>query len=395
MTKRDHEPELRILASTATASRITRRHFLMGSAAAMFSGGVVLASCSSDGGTGSSSGATATGSSLAALESDLNFYNWAEYDEPKVVKRFTSEYGPATTLDTYNSNEEMIAKLLAAGGTTGYDIVVPTGIYIPEMVSKDLLMELDLSRIPNFANLDPQFQNQPWDPGNKHSVCKDSGSVGWLVDTSKVKADIQTWNDFNTAAMTEASGQTSLLDSAPEVPAVYFWANGIEYATEDPAQLDAAEHFIVDELAPHIKAFDTAPDALGTYALSQAFSGTARVALITAENPNVKWHLGAPATEIWMDNWCILKTAAHPNAAYAWINYIYDPENAYEDMLYHGTNPGIKGVEEKAKQGDMQFPENVFFTPEQLATMQDGAINSAQQRQVDILAKAKAAAAGA
>ena len=63
-------------------------------------------------------------------------------------------------------------------------------------------------------------------------------------------------------------------------------------------------------------------------------------------------------------------------------------------MLYHGTNPGIKGVEEKAKQGDMQFPENVFFTPEQLATMQVGAINSAQQRQVDILAKAKAAAAG-
>ena len=290
----------------------------------------------------------------------------------------------------------MIAKLLAAGGTTGYDIVVPTGIYIPEMVSKDLLMELDLSRIPNFANLDPQFQNQPWDPGNKHSVCKDSGSVGWLVDTSKVKADIQTWNDFNTAAMTEASGQTSLLDSAPEVPAVYFWANGIEYATEDPAQLDAAEHFIVDELAPHIKAFDTVPDALGTYALSQAFSGTARVALITAENPNVKWHLGAPATEIWMDNWCILKTAAHPNAAYAWINYIYDPrERIRRRNAVSRHEPGHQGCRGEGEAGGHAVPRDVFFTPEQLATMQDGAINSAQQRQVDILAKAKAAAAGA
>ena len=288
-----------------------------------------------------SSGSSASGGT--ELGSQLDVYNWAEYDSTKVLNKFTHEDGPAISVDTYNSNEEMVAKLIAANGTTGYDMCVPTGIYIPEMVSKDLLMELDLSRIPNFSNLLPEFRNQPWDPGNKHSVCKDSGSVGWIRDGSKVKTNVQTWSDFITAAQTEASGQTSLLDSPTDVCGIYFWAHGIDFTTTNASDLDACEHFLVNELAPHIKNFDAAPDAQGTYALSQAFSGTARVVFNTAQNPNYLWNLGAPHTEFWMDNWCILADAPHVNAAYAWINFIYEPVNAFNDMLYHGTNPGDQG----------------------------------------------------
>ena len=35
------------------------------------------------------------------------------------------------TIDVYNSNEEAIAKLEAATGTSGYDMVVPTGAVHP------------------------------------------------------------------------------------------------------------------------------------------------------------------------------------------------------------------------------------------------------------------------
>jgi spermidine/putrescine transport system substrate-binding protein len=395
---------LKILASPDTTRRITRRMFLAGSAVSVFGGSVLLAACGNGngGGSGGNSGGGGSGgsggSSSGPLEDQLNFYHWAEYDDPKLFKKFTEELGPTTQIDIYASNEEMIAKLSAAQGTAGYDIVVPTGVYIPLMVSKDLLEELDLSRIPNFKNLDPKYTNQPWDPGNKHSVCKDWGTTGWIVDKQQIPRPINTWQDFIDVGMNEASGNVSVLDAPNEISGLYFWANGIDWTTTAQADLDAYENFIVDQFAPHIKAFDSYPGIAltqGNYALSQVWNGDARQGLLQVDDPSrYAWGLGAPDTELWMDNWAIVKGAEHPNAAYAWINFILDEDNSLQDLAFHGYNTGLPDIQQKAEQEGLKFLDMVFFTPDQVATMHAGAVNSAFDRLVDIYNKAKAAAGG-
>jgi spermidine/putrescine transport system substrate-binding protein len=389
---------VKILAPASTAQRVSRRAFLGGSAVAMFSTSVLLAACGSDSTSGEGPSTSGSGSASPVMEDQLNFYHWAAYDDPKVFKQFTEQYGPSTKIDIYASNEEMIAKLVAAAGTSGYDIVVPTGVYIPQMVQQGLLSELDLSRIPNFANLDTPYTNQPWDPNNAHSVCKDWGSTGWMYDTQVIKRDILTWNDFVDVAQNEASGQTSVLDAPTDLTGIYFWGNGIDWTTEDPADLDACETAIVDGLAPHLKAFDSYPGIAltqGNYVLSQAWNGDARqgfIAVADKDPERYKWGLGAPKTELWMDNWCILKEVQHPNAAYAWINYILDPKISLQDLEFHGYNTGIKGVEDAATAAQLPYLDMIFFDDAQVATMEAGAVNSAQQRLVEIWDKAKAAA---
>jgi spermidine/putrescine transport system substrate-binding protein len=394
---------VRILASPGAAQRLSRRSFLAGSAVAMFGSSILLAACGSDNGGSGSSGGTGGGGSGASggsggapLEDELNFYHWAAYDDPKLFKKFTDELGPVTHIDIYASNEEAIAKLVAAQGTAGYDIVVPTGVFIPLMVEKDLLEELDLSRIPNFKNLESVYTNQPWDPNNAHSVCKDWGSTGWIYDKNQISTEIKTWTDFINAAMGEASGNVSLLDAPNELAGLYFWANGIDWTTEDQADYDAYEAFMVDQLAPHVKAFDSYPGIAltqGNYALSQVWNGDARQGLLSVDNPDqYQWGLGAPATELWMDNWCIVKGAEHPNAAYAWINFILDQDNSLQDLAFHGYNTGVTGIEEKANAEGLTFLDMVFFTPDQVATMHAGETNSSLDRQVEIYNKAKAAA---
>ena len=110
---------VKILASRATAERITRRHFLAGSAVAMFSGSVLLAACGNDtepsGGGGGGGGGAGTGE----VEDRLNFFHWAAYDDPEVFKDFEQEFGTTTKIDIYASNEEAIAKLEASAGTSG------------------------------------------------------------------------------------------------------------------------------------------------------------------------------------------------------------------------------------------------------------------------------------
>lgn len=56
-------------------------------------------------------------------------------------------------VDYYPSNEDLITKLSAANGNGGFDIVMPTGPYIPQMLEKGLL-RLDKSLLPNIVNVD-------------------------------------------------------------------------------------------------------------------------------------------------------------------------------------------------------------------------------------------------
>ena len=400
MTQEDEG--LKILASASAAQRISRRAFMSGSVVVALAGGsYLLSACSKSsdttGGTSTGAGGS-TGTASPVLEDQLNFFHWAQYDDPKLFKRFTEELGPVTSIDTYNSNEQAIAKLTAAAGSSGYDIVVPTGVYIPLMVENDLLEELDLSKIPNFSNLDAAYTNQPWDPENKHSVCKDWGTTGWIVDKSQISRPINTWSDFIDVAMNEASGNVSLLDAPNELAGLYFWANGIDWTTEDTADLDAYEAFMVDQLAPHVKTFESYPGyqfAEGNWALSHVWNGDARQGFNSFEDPSrYAWGLGAPVTELWMDNWTMVKGATHPEAAYAFMNFILDPANSLQDMQFHGYNTGIKGLEEAATAADTTFPDMIFFTDDQVATFQAGAVNSAFDREVEIYNKAKAAAGG-
>jgi spermidine/putrescine transport system substrate-binding protein len=392
---------VRILAAPATAGRVahllSRRRFLALTGLGAV-GLALLGGCGGDDGddasqTESAQASAAVSASAAAVGTDptarsFSLYTWAAYDDPDLMRRFG-----AVTIDVYNSNEEAVGKLEAGGGT--YDVVVPTGPYVPELVSREVLLPLDLGRIPNFKNLGTQYRGQSFDPGNRYSVCKDLGSTGWIYDNTVIKTPIRSWSDFIHAAQNEASGQTSLLNTAPDVCGIYFWANGIDWNTQDPVQLDACEDMIVNELAPHVKAFTSYPGiqlAQRTYVLSQAFNGDARQGLLSVDDPSrYTWGFGAPTSEIWMDNWCILKRAKNIEAAYNFINFILDPRNSATDLAFHGYDTGVTGVRDLLAP-DTKFLDMVFLAPATLATLVPGMVNSAAARQIEILEKAKARA---
>jgi spermidine/putrescine transport system substrate-binding protein len=412
-----NEP-LRMLAPDSFRSALSRRAlFQVGGAAA---GLAILAACGddSDGGSGSgdtTGGSTGGGSSSELLSQYSNVINkssgslamftWGDYNDPDIVGALAeSTLGVTMKVDYYPSNEDLITKLSAANGNSGFDIVVPTGPYIPQMIEKGLLQKFDLSLLPNIVNVDPLYLKQDWDPGNEYSVCKDWGSTGWIYNKTVITTEIKTWNDFFDATAGPASGRTSWLDTAPNVCGPYFWANGINWTTEDPADLDACEEFLVSNMAKHIKAFDSYPStalAEGAYDLSMAWNGDARQAFAriadAGGNPeDWVWGLGAPATELWMDNYAIAAGAPNPEAAHAWINWLLTPEISIKDLTYHGYHSGMKQIDKLMAElaPDAPLVDMIFFPEEQVNTMETGAVNSAQDRLVDILDKVKAAAAG-
>jgi spermidine/putrescine transport system substrate-binding protein len=388
----DNNEPIRILAPPEAVGRISRRMFLGGATGAMVGGSMLLSACGEDDTTTDTAPAAA-----GEIEDQLNMYTWGGYNSPKVIKDFEELNGLQFKLDSYGSNEAMIAKLNAAGSTSGYDLVVPTGPFIPAMVSQELIQELDLSRLKNFENLEEQYRDQEWDPGNKYSICKDWGTTGYAYDTTKIDVEMTTWQDFLDVAMNEASGNVSILDAPDNVTGLWMWANDIDWMTEDPAQLDQCEAYLLDELAPHVKAFQSYPGGgdmqNGNFALVHAWNGDARQGILGSDNQDQwKWVLPGPRTEIWMDTYAIPVGAPHPNAAYAWMDYLLQPEVSLQELEYIGYHTGVKDIEASAEEAGLERLDIVFFSEEQVATMEPGAVNDAQARRVEIYNKFKAAA---
>ncbi|HWM15223.1 MAG TPA: extracellular solute-binding protein [Microbacterium sp.] len=385
---------LRILAPDAAVPAITRelsrRRFL--GLAALAGGTAFLAACAP--GSGTSANPQATG---GTLEGNLSVYTWGDYDSPDVIANFTSELGPKITLDSYSSNEELIAKLIAAKGTSGYDIVVPTGVFIPQMIENGLLTKFNKDLLPNLSNMDPAYLGRAWDPGNDYSVCKAWGTTGFVYDKTVISRELTTWGDFFDAAQNEASGKTAMSDDPAGIVGAYFWANDMDWNTDDPEELEACRAFLVDTIAPHISAFDSYPGTnaipQGTQTLMQAWNGDARLGLMESGDPDRwQWVLPGPITELWMDNWAIAAGAPHPEAAHAFINFSMTPENLELNLDYIGYNVGGKDMEQAAVDSGLELTDLIFFTPEQLESMNEQILNDSQTTRVEIWNEMKAAA---
>ena len=53
----------------------------------------------------------------------LNVYNWSAYVAPDTISNFEAEFGVKVHYATYESNEEMLAKVMT--GNSGWDVVFP------------------------------------------------------------------------------------------------------------------------------------------------------------------------------------------------------------------------------------------------------------------------------
>src|SRR3954469_5053393 len=91
----------------------------------------------------------------------LNGFNWSSYVGPATIPVFEREFGVEVRYSVYESNEEMLARVMT--GNSGWDVVFPTNYLIQPMREMALLDPLDHARLPNLRALDSMFQQPSWD----------------------------------------------------------------------------------------------------------------------------------------------------------------------------------------------------------------------------------------
>lgn len=364
----------------ATRRPINRRSFL---AAAGFTGSAAfLAACTGGGATNPPAsrapGASATpagssGPSAAPeIEDQLFIYNWSDYINPDNIANFEAEHDLTITYDIFANNEELLAKL--AGGASGYDLACPTAEFIPGMVEEGYLQKLDKTRIPNFQHIDPNLLSQSWDPGNDYHVPKDFGTTGILYRSKLVPEPITSWREFYDLAIGKYSGKVVLVDSLGDVLIMPLKMLGYSLNETDPAKLDEARELLM-ALAPHVLALDsdTYQDKLASEEAVLCLGWTGPL-LELRDNPDTadtEYVVPSEGTLFWLDTWVMLADAPHPNASYAWLDYIQDPEVQGEETNYNGYATPNTPAREFVDQALLDDP--AIFPPEDVMDSLEGA----------------------
>src|SRR3569832_2217683 len=110
------------------------------------------------------------GGALAQEEKVLNLYNWSDYRAADPLDNFTKATGIKVVETNYDSNEMLEGKLVA--GSSGFDVVVPSGFFLQHQLPIGRYQKLDKSKLPNLANMDPAIMKatEAFDPGNLYAV---------------------------------------------------------------------------------------------------------------------------------------------------------------------------------------------------------------------------------
>jgi spermidine/putrescine transport system substrate-binding protein len=287
---------------------------------------------------------------------ELNLFNWSNYIDPELVKRFTAETGIKVNLGVYESNAQMLAKLEA--GARGYDIIVPTDYMVEIMKKKKLLQMIQRSSFPNAGNLKPEFANPYFDRGRFYTVPYLHGLTGFAYLKDKVTTNPTTWKDFF-AAIPSYPGKTTIFDDKKEVVDAALRSFGYKPCTKNIDQLQRAQD-LIKSIKPSLNTIASSGNigrlSSGSSVLLMMYNGATYKAKLT--NPNVVFVYPKDKMPLWQDNFAIPVGAKNIVNARIFLNWMMDPKNAAQASNWAAYNNGITGSEKyltQAMQDDTAF----------------------------------------
>jgi spermidine/putrescine transport system substrate-binding protein len=293
-----------------------------------------------------------------AVENTLNIYLWASEIPDSVVQQFEQETHIKVNYSTYDSNETLYAKFLAAQNP-GYDIIQPSSYFITRMRHNNMLLPLDKRQIPNLRYLSPSVMHPDYDPDRTYSIPGLWGVTGIFVNKKYYQpSDIHTWSDFWNK---KYENKLLLIDDLREVFSIALISLGLSANTDNPKDIQAAYMHLL-ALMPNIKLFsnDAIPSIIADEdaVIGMAWNGDAFDA--SQDNPDIVFIYPEDGFIVWSDDFAIPRGAPHVENAYKFLNFLERPDiNAkiiQEEGYPTGNDAAKNYLPEAMKNSTILFP---------------------------------------
>ncbi|MBV8843289.1 MAG: spermidine/putrescine ABC transporter substrate-binding protein [Bryobacterales bacterium] len=252
----------------------------------------------------------------------LNVYNWSDYVAPETIPDFERETGIFVRYGTYESVQEMLAKVMS--GNSGWDVVFPSADYIQPMREMGLLAPLRPEWLPHLDALDAPFRHPPWDPELRWSVPYMWGVTGIAYQTSLDRPPCS-WGDLWNPRL---AGKITMLDDPPEVLGACLKMLGYSLNSSDPAQLRRAQQEAIAQkklLRAYLNAEVRDQLVAGDVAAAQAWAITAAQAIEAAPD-KLAFAFPSEGFARFADTVAVLRESRRQQAAHRFIDYLLRPE---------------------------------------------------------------------
>jgi putrescine transport system substrate-binding protein len=323
----------------------------------------------------------APGYAFADEDKVLNVFNWSEYIGDNTVKRFQDETGIKVRYDTFDSNETLLAKMIA--GRTGYDIIIPSSDFGKIMIDGELVSSVSKEQLSNWGNLDPDVMSKlsQLDPGNNYMVPWLGGMVVVGYNIDKVKAALGTtpipadpfeliFNPVYSSKLKKCG--ISILDAASDVfPSALLYIKKSPFSTVKSDYQEAAAMLL--KVRENISLFSSlgymSDLASGALCVSLGYGGDFENASRRAKEAKNGVHIESPlppnGAEFGFESMMIPKDAPHPENALKWINFILRPEVQAEitnKMMFMSPNLAArKFIDKDALANPIAFPSSEYL----------------------------------
>jgi spermidine/putrescine transport system substrate-binding protein len=377
---------------------MTRREFLRRAGAmgiAVPGMAAILAACANDNGGGSGGGGggspalqlarpdnpvtlpitdqnPAIADGLQPESGPLKIYGYADYIWKKDRNRFSDKYGVDIEYTSFETPEEMIAKMQAQGSS--FDLLVTITLEnVGKMATGALIQPLNHSYLPNFAaNAWDAVKSPFYDQGSRYTVPYAAFSTGIVYRNDVVKEDIAELDNPYDALWDEkyAAQGVHLLNGARDTLSAAQLRAGIDVNTTSTDDLDTVSRMLLDGVKTMNWKFDHVDynELNNQFVIHQTWSGQVTYYQyylpkgISIDQFTWVWPPTTPSKKpglISNDCFAIPKGCQNPVLAHAMIDFLYDPDIAMENYSYEGYQPPIKQFDPDKVVADGIVPESL------------------------------------
>lgn len=292
----------------------------------------------------------------------LKIFMPGEYITEDLVRSFEKAYGVRVQIITFDSNESAIPQIEA----NSYDLVIPSDYAIEELVSKNLLQEIDYAKFESFSKDDfdaglmavlDDLKEDGFDL-LKYGVPYFYGNVGILYDTTKVnKTYLETegWN-----ALANKSYDVMFYDSSRDsfmIAIKALFGSTVSINTPTDAELAQAEAWLIGAKGSKTRFLtDEVFDRMlkpADFAMAVVYSGDG--VYLMSENDDLDYHVPHQGTNVWVDGFVIPKNAKQVELAYQFIDFFLSFDVAYENAVNIAyTSPRNDVIEAIIEEGEYE-----------------------------------------
>ena len=268
-----------------------------------------------------------------------------------------------------NDNTEFFGKvqpLLDQGESGGRDIMVVTDWMAKKMYDLGYLQNFDQEAVkPAMDNLVTSLQSPSFDPDREFSLPWQSGMTGLVVNKTEAP-DVHSINDLFDP---QYKGKVEMLTEMRDTVPLIMKADGIDPANATKEDwlntIDKIQQASEDGQIRRFTGNNYTNDlANGDAVAVIGWSGDA--VQLQADDPNIEFRMPTEGCMLWSDNMVIPVGAPNPTAAYAWMDYVYDPKNQAQITEYNSYFSPVDGVKEiLEKQGSDTANSPLVFPTDQ------------------------------